>query len=144
MTSKISILKNSMFAVIVATLPLAAANASAQTRHVDVDVPFAFVANHTSFPAGHYTIIGDGPFLRLSNTDTGKSEGVLLSRSEAGYSVEDESKLQFYVSGSRHVLTEIRFAQTGTRTELAVQPKPERVVARNAEPSGRILEIGTR
>src|ERR1700746_3123240 len=70
MTSKISILKSSMFAVIVATLPLAAANASAQTRHVAVDVPFAFVANHTSFPAGHYTIIGDGPFMRLSNTDT--------------------------------------------------------------------------
>lgn len=143
MTSKTSMLKTSVLFVALALLPLSAAKASAQQKHVIVDVPFAFVANHTQLPAGHYRILAQGPFLTFSNADTGSSQAVLLSRTEGGHSTEDVSKLEFYVSGSRHVLTQVRFGGTGTWNVLLRQPKPELSVAQNAEP-GQKIEIAMR
>jgi hypothetical protein len=144
MTSKISLLKNSVLFVVLALIPLAAEKASAQNREVIVDVPFAFVANHTSLPAGHYRIIADHSFLYLSDADTGDSQAVLITRAESNSPVEEASKLEFYVSGSRHLLTEVRFAGTGSRSVLLRQPKRERVVAGNTLPAGKFLEIASR
>ena len=144
MTSKISLLKNSVLFVVLALLPLAAEKASAQNRDVIVNVPFAFVANHTNLPAGNYRIIADHSFLYFSNADTGDSQAVLITRPESGSPIEEASKLEFYVSGSRHLLTEVRFAGTGSRSVLLRQPKPERVVAGNTVPDGRFIEIASR
>lgn len=144
MTSKISTLKNSILFVILALLPLAAVNASAQMKNVIVDVPFAFVANHTQLPAGHYRILAQGPFLTFSNADTGSSQAVLLSRTEGGHAADGVSKLEFYASGSRRVLTEVRFGATGTWSVLLRQPKREHEVAGNAESAGSKIEVAMR
>ena len=144
MTSKISTVKNSILIVTFALLPLAAVGASAQTKDALVDVPFAFAANHTSLPAGHYKIVGQDSMLTFINADTGRSEAVLLSRPETGNRVEGTGKLEFYVSGNRHLLTEVRFGGTDTHNMLLRQPKPEHVVARNTEPAAQTTEIATR
>ena len=144
MTSKISTLKNSIIIAAFALLPLAAVEASAQTGNVAVDVPFAFVANHTSMPAGHYRILENNDLLTFVNADTGQWQAMVLSRCESGNAAEMIGKLEFYVSGSRYWLTEVRFGGSSVHAVLLRQPKPERLTARNGEPAGRIIEIASR
>jgi len=144
MTSKISTLKNSILIATFALLPLAAVEASAQTRDVTVDVPFAFVANHTALPAGHYRILGNNDLVTFVNADTGNARAMVLTRDEPGQSAEWPGKLEFYVSGSRHVLTQVRFGGRSTYNVLLRQPKPEPTIARNGESKGQIIEIATR
>jgi len=144
MTSKISTLKNAILIATFALLPLAAVEASAQTKAVVVDVPFAFVANHTSLPAGHYRILGNDDMLTFVNADTGTSRAIVLSRTEPSNTPQGLGKLEFYVSGNRHMLTEVRFGGTSTHNVLLRQPKPEREMARNGQASGQIIEIATR
>lgn len=144
MTSKISTIKNSILIATLALLPLAAVEASAQKKVITVDVPFAFVANHTSLPAGHYQVIGDGSFLTFSNADTGEFQAVVMSMAQPDYRLQGNSKLKFYVSGNRHLLTEVEFGGSGISNRLMRQPKPERVVAGNTPPAARTIEIATR
>jgi hypothetical protein len=144
MTSKISTLKNSILIATLALLPLVAVGASAQTKSVTVDVPFAFVANHTSMPAGEYRVLDNNDQLTFIHTDTGKSEAIVLSRSESGYGAEGLGKLRFYVTGSRHMLTEVYFGGTSTHNALLRQPKPEKTIAHNGEPSGQTVDIASR
>ena len=144
MTSKISTLKNSILIATFALLPLAAVEASAQTRNVTVDVPFGFVANHTSMPAGHYRILWNNDLLTFVNADTGESQALVLIRTESGNSAEALGKLEFYMAGSRYWLTEVHFGGTSIHAVLLRQPKLERVIARNGEHAGQIIEIGSR
>lgn len=144
MTSKISALKNSILIAIFALLPLAAVEASAQTKNVTVDVPFAFVANHTSLPAGHYRVLENNDLITFVNADTGRAQAMLLTRHESGDSMAWPGKLEFYVTGSRHLLTEVQFGGTSTHNVLLRQPKPERVVASNTEPAPQKIEIAMR
>lgn len=144
MTSKISTLKNSILIATFALLPLAAVEASAQTKAVTVDVPFAFVANHTSMPAGSYRIIANNDLLTFVHVDTGKAQALVLSRSESGTAAEPLGKAEFYVSGSRHLLTEVHFGGSNSHAVMLRQPRPEKVIARNGEPAGRIIEIASR
>lgn len=144
MISKISTLKTSILIATFALLPLAAVEASAQTKDIAVDVPFAFVANHTSLPAGHYRILGNNDMLTFVNADTGTSRAIVLSRREPSNTSQALGKLEFYVSGKRHMLTEVRFGGTSDHNVLLRQPKPERLTAQNGEPAGQIIEIATR
>lgn len=144
MTSKLPTLKNSILIAMFALLPLAAMEASAQTKDVTVDVPFAFVANHTSLPAGHYRILENNDLLTFVNVETGRSRALVLSRREPSNFSQTLGKLEFYVSGNRHLLTEVRFGGTSVHNVLLRQPKPERATARNREPAGQIIEIATR
>ena len=144
MTSKISTLKNSLLIAAFALLPLAAVEASAQTKAVTVDVPFAFVANHTSMPAGNYQILANNDVLTFVNADTGKSQAMVLSRSESGSGAETLGKAVFYVAGNRHRLTQVYFGGTSNRAVLLRQPKLEKVIARNGEPAGQVIEVASR
>lgn len=138
MTRIISTLKNSILIATFVLLPVAAVEASAQTKAVTVDIPFAFMANHTSLPAGHYVVRGDNDLLTFVNADTGIAKAILLTRDEPSQSTAWPGALEFYVSGSRHVLTEVRFGGTSTHKVLLRQPKPERVVADRTDPAQTI------
>ena len=56
MTRSLSTLKNIILTASFALLPFAAVNASAQNA-AQVNVPFAFVANHHYVPAGTYSVL---------------------------------------------------------------------------------------
>lgn len=144
MTSKNSTLRNSILIATFALLPLGAVQASAQTKSVTVEVPFAFVANHTSLPAGRYLVLGKDDLITFVNADTSKYQAMLLTRHEPSDSPAWPGKLEFYVSGSRHVLTEVQFGGTSTHNVLLRQPKPERTVASNTQPAPQKIEIAMR
>ena len=140
MTRSQSTLKNTILIATFALLPFAAVHASAQNA-AHVNVPFDFVANHQYVPAGNYIVQSSENAVTLISANTRKAEAILLTRKEAGDAIETRSLLEFYVSGSRHVLVEAQFAGSSMHSMLLGQPKKERMEARNTEPAGQTIEI---
>jgi len=134
-------LSNLMRMILIGTfgLSLAALSASAQQK-AQVNVPFAFVANEVSLPAGHYQVLASDSSLTFVNVDRHRAEGMLLTRNEQGYAIATQGSLTFYVAGNRHVLTEAQFAGSSNSSRLLHQPKRERSVTGNI-PAGRTVEI---
>ena len=140
MTRLTSKLKNAMMIAAFALLPFAAVHASAQNG-TRVDIPFAFQANHAYLPAGHYRLVENASVLTFINEDTGRTQAMLLTRDEEGKTRPDRGRLEFYVSGNRHLLTDVRFAGSSKQIVLLRQPKQERTVAENAQPAGEMIAI---
>jgi|SRR5215831_13914312 len=132
--------KNAMMIAVLALLPFAAVHASAQ-KNAQVNIPFAFQANHTNLPAGHYRVIASESTLTFYNLDTGRMQALLLTRDEAGYNAPSRGRLEFYVSGNRRTLTDVQFAGSNKQIMLLRQPKKERVVADSGQPAGETTEI---
>lgn len=133
-------LKNAIMIAALALLPFAAVHASAQNG-TQVNIPFAFQANHASLPAGHYRVIASESSLTFMNLGTGRVQAMLLTRDEAGYVIPSYGRLEFYVSGHRHMLTEVQFAGSGKHIVLLRQPEKERVVAESASAANETIEI---
>jgi hypothetical protein len=140
MNRKVSNMKNAIMIAALALLPFAAVHASAQ-KNAQVDIPFAFQANHTSLPAGHYRVIASESTMTFYNLETGRAQAMLLTRDDAGHAIPERGRLEFYVSGSRHMLTNVQFAGSSKEIVLLRQPKKERVVAQNPNPAGETVEI---
>lgn len=130
MTRSLSTLKNMILTASFALLPFAAVNASAQNA-ARVNVPFGFVANHHYVPAGIYSVLPSENAVTLINAETRKAVAVLLIRKEAGDVIESRGRMEFYVSGGRHVLVEVQFSGSSAHSRLLGQPKQERQVASN-------------
>jgi hypothetical protein len=130
MTRSLSTPKNIVLTASLALLPFAAVNASAQNA-ARVNIPFGFVANHHYVPAGTYNVLPSDNAVTLINADTRKAEAILLIRKEAGNAIESRGRLEFYVSGSHHVLVEVQFAGSSAHSRLLAQPKRERQIASN-------------
>jgi len=69
----------------------------------------------------------------LVDANSGRAAAILLIRKEAGSEIESRGRLEFYVSGSRHMLVEAEFAGSSMHSILLGQPKPERTEARNSD-----------
>ena len=74
-----------------ALLSFAAANAFAQNKAI-VNVPFAFVANHQVVPAGRYEVLSSDISLTLIDTNTRRTQAVLLTRHETGDAMRSRRK----------------------------------------------------
>ena len=133
MTRSHSTLKSMLLIGTLALVVLAARDASAQNRAY-VNVPFAFTANHHLLPAGYYKVLSSENYLTLINVNSRKGEAILLIRKESGRAIETQGCMEFFVSGNRHVLTQVEFAGSSMHSVLLGQPKKERIVARNASP----------
>lgn len=140
MTRHFASLKNMILIASVALLPLAAVNASAQNS-ARVNVPFAFVANHSAVPAGSYKVILSDTILTLINAETGRAQSMLLVRREDTAKIETQGRLSFEISGGRYILTDVQFAGSSEHNKLLAQPKREREVAKNTDPSGATIEL---
>lgn len=140
MNRTVSKMKNAMMIAALALLPFAAVHASAQ-KSAQVQIPFAFQANHSILPAGHYRVIASDSTLTLYNLETGRAQAVLLTRDDAGHAIPDRGQLEFYVSGSRHMLTNVQFAGSSKEIVLLRQPQKERVVAKNANAPDTTIAI---
>ncbi|HEY2471719.1 MAG TPA: hypothetical protein VGI45_28295 [Terracidiphilus sp.] len=134
MTRSLSTMKNMILIATFALVSFTAVTASAQNK-ATVYVPFAFVANHQTLPAGHYEVLSSVTSLTLIDANTGKAQALFLVRHEAGDAIETRGRLRFQMSGSRHVLVEVQFAGSSTHSRLLGQPKQERQVARSGEPT---------
>jgi len=118
-----------------------ATNASAQATGT-IYIPFAFTANHQLVPAGFYKVdLLSDRYLALIDSKTGTARTVLLVRPEQGPNISARTGFVFHSSGARYVLKEVKIAGSSMRSELAVQPKPERVVAKGGALESSTIEI---
>jgi hypothetical protein len=140
MTRSLSNLKMVLIATFASLLPLAAVTVSAQQK-ADVNVPFAFVANQVSLPAGHYQVLASDSSLTFIGADNRRAQALLLTRNEQGDAIAVRGAMKFYVIGNRHVLTEVRFAGSSNRSELLGQPKRGRLEADHTQNKGCAIEI---
>ena len=107
-----------------------------------VTIPFAFSANHQAFPSGHYRVFRDSEnYLRVMSTETGVSAGLVV-RSTRSLEIKPKNSLIFLRDERGYHLLSVRFAQgfSGVQTELAVQPKTEREIAKATD--GATTEVG--
>jgi hypothetical protein len=127
--------------LIALAVSFASTTASAQPAGT-IYVPFAFTANHQHVPPGFYKVdlLADR-YLALIDSKTGTTRTVLLVRPEQGQNVSARSGLVFHFSGVRYYLKEVKIAGSSMRSELAVQPKPERTMANGAAPEASTIEI---
>ena len=123
-------LRNAAFAhvlLIAFAIGIASTAASAQAAGT-IYIPFAFTANHQHVPAGFYKVdLLSDRFLALTDSKTGTTRTVLMVRPVQGPNVSVRSGLVFHFSGVRYYLKEVKIAGSSMRSELAVQPQPERV-----------------
>ena len=122
-----------------AGLLCAGANASAQTT-ASVSIPFAFSADNQIIQAGHYKLeLLSDRYVALHNTSTNQTQ-VLMVRPESGTAIETRGRLVFHQEGSKKYLAQIWIAGSSLHSEMAVQHKPERALARNA-PGASTIEV---
>jgi hypothetical protein len=105
--------------IVLCTAMLAAAlTAMSQTRSgsVIVDVPFAFVVNGRTLPAGHYIVTATGDYnIRISS----QKAGVNLITHSAWRRDSDGTKLVFHRYGDTYFLSAVWVAGNTSGRELA-------------------------
>ena len=91
------------------TTPLAAQNTSTIISHVNV--PFSFVVNDSTLPAGNYAFWSDfdNQVLTITNTATGAQVCALINSFEV-QPAAGQSKLVFRRDGYTHVLHQVQRA----------------------------------
>ena len=91
------------------TTPLAAQNTSMIISHVNV--PFSFLVNETTLPAGNYAVWSDfdNQVLTITNTATGAQVFALINSFDV-QPATSQSKLVFRRDGYTHVLHQVQRA----------------------------------
>jgi hypothetical protein len=133
-------LKNRILIAMSTLLAFAAVSASAQQK-AKVTVPFAFVANQVSLPAGRYEILAANSHVTLISLESNKEPTMLLTLNDQGSSIEALGSMKFRRAGNRYILTGISFAGSSTRRELLRQPKQERLIATDPSSKPPAIEI---
>jgi hypothetical protein len=130
MTPRIANLSKVILSLSLATgLLCASANASAQTS-ASVNIPFAFSADNQYVSAGSYKVeLLSNRYLSLRNVATHQTQ-VLMVRPEEGQAIETRGRMVFHQEGSRKYLAQVWIAGTSLHSEMAIQHKPERELAK--------------
>jgi hypothetical protein len=141
MNRRLSTLATMLLIVVVFGLLSTATPAAAQTS-ASVRIPFAFTANHQQVPAGSYKVeLLSDRFLALIDVKTGKTQTIVMVRPESGPAIETNSRLVFMTTGDRYYLREVKLAGSSLRSELIMQYKFEKDIARNQLPAASTVEI---
>ena len=141
MTRRTANLTNLILGLSVAMgLLCAGVSASAQTS-TSVTIPFGFSANHQNVPAGSYKVqLLSDRFLSLRNIKTNKTQ-VVMVRPELGHVVETQGRLVFERHDGRLFLKQVWIAGTSMHSELYVNTKPERTMAKEIPPPDSTFEL---
>ncbi len=141
MTRRSAILTNLLLSLPVATgLLYAAPSASAQTSE-SVTIPFAFTADHQHVPAGSYEVkLLSDSMLSLHNLNTAKTQ-ILMVRPDLGGVIQTRGRLIFLRDDNGYSLIQVWIAGTDVHHELAVQPKLQQTVAKNAPLAESTFEV---
>jgi hypothetical protein len=102
-------MKKQLLALVGLGLLLATASASAQTLKVKADIPFDFVVNKASMPAGEYTIqsLGDLTPVLVIRDANGKAKEMVVPNSCESLNKAQQTKLVFHRYGDRYFLSQI-------------------------------------
>jgi hypothetical protein len=119
---------------LLANAPVASAQIASQ-----VTIPFAFSANHQAFPPGHYRVVRESDnYLTLVSTETGITAGLMVRTSRTFESV-GKNNLVFLRNDRGYRLMTVRFTQGGVQSELTLQPRPEREIAKTATQASTVV-----
>jgi hypothetical protein len=120
---------------VMANAPVASAQNASQAT-----IPFAFSANHQAFPPGHYRVVRETDnYLTLMSTETGIAAGLMVRTTRTLEPAGKNSLVFLHDQRGYHLLT-VRFAQGGVQSELSLQPRPERDLAKTV--TGASTEVG--
>ena len=114
-------MKKYLFTIALALPLLMAAAASAQTIHMRVTVPFNFIADGTTLPAGQYdiqTLGTTGKLLSIRNLNSWAGILVLSNSSESS-NPSSRTKLVFHRYGNRYFLAELWVQGHNTGNQVA-------------------------
>ena len=128
-----------IYVALVAGLLGTVGSTSAQNS-IPVTIPFAFVVNHQSMPAGDYRLrFLTPPLMALADGRTGVSKVLLLVRPVSERNVETRGRLIFVRSRARYFLKEVRIAGSSVHTELVVEPSLAREwTTRTRQPESKV------
>jgi hypothetical protein len=102
-------MKKQLFALVGLGLLLTAVSVSAQTLPVKANVPFNFMANKATMPAGEYTIealISSSRGLLIRGSDP-QVEAIVLTGPCESLNAAPQTKLVFHRYGDRYFLSQI-------------------------------------
>jgi hypothetical protein len=118
-----------LFAVALALLVTTAA--SAQTIQVKTDIPFSFIINGATLPAGEYLVRsqGVGGALVISDLNSHRNN-LILTNACSSLKVATKTKLVFHRYGDRYFLNQIWIAGNDSGRELPTSAR-EKEVARD-------------
>jgi hypothetical protein len=94
--------------------------ASAQTVNVKAKVPFSFIVNRATLPAGEYwlnSLDDQGTALAIRNTDS-KTTNLVLSNACVSTRGANKTKLVFHRYGNRYFLSQIWMAGNDRGREI--------------------------
>ena len=125
-------------------LLLAAGSAFAQSSSVKANVPFSFMVNHTTMPAGTYTIsaVGLGGTLVFRGLDNNAIQLANANYAETG-SPSKSTKLVFHRYGSRYFLSQI-WTEGNNRGRQLPKGEAESEIAMDYTPTNVILTASLR
>ncbi|HXR39739.1 MAG TPA: hypothetical protein VN776_11625 [Terracidiphilus sp.] len=141
MNRRFSTLTRLLLTAVAVGLLSTATYAAAQTS-APIRVPFAFTANHQLVPAGYYKVerLSDR-FLAFIDAKTGRTQSIVMVRPESGPAIQTGSRLVFMSTGNRYYLREVKIAGTSVRSELVMQYRFEKDIAKNQLPAASTVEI---
>ena len=137
--------KHALTLIGVLSLLLAAGSAFAQTIDVKGDIPFSFVVNKATLPAGQYelkSLTDDGKAMSLRGPD-GKSAGIVSSNRAESTTPSEKTKLVFKRYGDRYFLSQIWVAGETAGRQLPMSAR-EREMAKTSAPESVVVMAALR
>lgn len=133
--------KHALTLIGVLSLLMAAGSAYAQTIHVKGDIPFSFIVNKETLPAGQYEFkslgLSDGRVILIRDAE-GKPMATVNNQRAESLDTCKETKLVFTRYGSRYFLHQIWVAGEKSGQQLPKSPR-ETEVARDYNPSTVVI-----
>ena len=116
-----------LFAAALALLVTTAA--SAQTVRLKANVPFSFVVNRATLPAGEYSAesMDDQGIVLAIRSSNGKGTNLVVSNSCQSLNAASHTKLVFHRYGSRYFLSQAWVEGNTLGRELAPSPREKEV-----------------
>lgn len=116
--------------------------ASASAQRMSVTVPFAFTANHQALPAGFYEVqMLSNRHVALRNTVTEEIQLFMVHPVEGQNPEETPGRLVFVRVGQQFHLNQVWVAGKSTHSDMVVQHKADRELAKGLTPTGPTVEV---
>lgn len=125
-------MKNTLMLFAVALALLMTTAASAQTIQLKTEIPFGFIVNGTTLPAGEYLVRseGTGGTALLFSDLNGHRNNLMLTNTCRSLKVATKTKLVFHRYGDRYFLSQIWIEGKDSGRELPTSRR-EKEVARD-------------
>jgi hypothetical protein len=139
-----AILSNLLFSLPLAAGLLGSATAASAQDSLEVNVPFAFSANHQHLPAGSYRVERlSERCVSIRDIKTARTMLVMV-RPEEGRALESHSRLVFDRQGNQNYLTQVWIPGTSTYSKLTARPPQINQELAKHQPAHSTVEVASK